>query len=357
MRSLRRPLLVAVVFCAALCGAAAEAQTVVLRHVPAGVTFDANLVGGAPVAASTDTFGNSVIAINALARGSELATRIHVLRCDTRGHIVLVDRSAPIPAIEPGCRLQELSSVFVVRRGTTLVIDLGDTPPMVRIAQGPAPSLWLQDIVAASGPVPREAPYRLGVFGGGELSIFRKSALDVCGDAATCQGGDTTLGTTVGVSYWLSPWLGAEASYAKDAALSASGAPDAGASFSSKTDPEIFMLAGKVGLTVNRVGFYARGGANFHRATTTETDVLPNITRTVGGTPTVFPGGTLTTAYRTQGWGWLAGGGMDIRATRRFGVYLDTRFAKLSGTAADSPAIRNTMDVSFQIGLRFALIP
>jgi hypothetical protein len=163
---------------------------------------------------------------------------------------------------------------------------------------------------------------------------------------------------TVGISYWLSPWIGAEASYAKDARLTASGQTSATATFTSETDPELFTIAGKVGMTVNRVGLYARGGANFHRATTLETDVLPNITRTVNGITVILPGGTLATGYRTQGWGWLTGGGLDVRATDRFGIYLDARLAKLSGKARDdSPVVRNTLTMSFQMGVRFSLVP
>jgi len=357
MKSLRRPLLVAAVFCAVLRGAAAEAQTIILRHVPEGVTFDASLVASAAVAATTDPYGNAVIAINSLTRGSEMVARIYVVNCGTGGHVVLADRNAPVPAIEPGCGLRELSGAFVVRRNTTLVVNLGETPPAVRIAQGRAPENWLQDVVAGAGLPPADAPYRLGVFAGGGLSIFRGLSVDACGDSSACRTSNVTQGGTAGVSFWLSPWLGAEISYAKDVRLTASGEPAAGTSFTTETDPEMIMLAGKVGRVVNRVGLYAKGGATFHRATTTETDVLPNITRTVSGIVTVFPGGTLATAYRTQGWGWLAGAGMDIRVTNRFGIYLDGRLAKLSGTASGSPAVRNTLTPSLQMGLRFALVP
>ena len=146
-------------------------------------------------------------------------------------------------------------------------------------------------------------------------------------------------------------------SYAKDAKLTASGQPTASSTFTSETDPETFMVAGKVGMTVNRVGLYARGGANFHRATTLETDVLPSITRVVNGITVIIPGGTLTTGYRTEGWGWLTGGGLDVRATDRLGIYLDARLARISGTARDeSPAVRDTLTMSFQMGLRFSLV-
>jgi len=357
MKSSRRPLLVAAVLCAVLPGAAAEAQTVIARHVPEGATVQANIAGTPAVAATIDPEGNAVVSLDTLDGKAEVSERIYVFACDTRRQIVLADRGAPVPSLGPGCTVRELPGVYVVRRGTTLVIDLEETPPTVRIAQGRAPRLWLKDIEPGSGPLPREALYRLGVFAGGGFSIYRGVADATCGDASGCRAGDATIGTTVGISYWLSPWIGAEVSYAKDAKLTASGQPSASSTFTSETDPETFMVGGKVGMTVNRVGLYARGGANFHRATTLETDVLPSITRVVNGITVILPGGTLTTGYRTQGWGWLTGGGLDVRATDRFGIYLDARLARISGTARDeSPAVRDTLTMSFQMGLRFSLV-
>jgi hypothetical protein len=357
MKSSRRPLLVAAVLCAVLPGAAAEAQTVIARHVPEGATVQANIAGSPAVAATIDPEGNAVVSLDTLDRRTEVSERIYVFVCDTRRQIVLADRGAPVPSLGPGCTVRELPGVFVIRRNTTLVIDLEETPPTVRIAQGPAPRFWLKDIEPGEGPLPREALYHLGVFAGGGFSIYRGVADATCGDASACRARDTTTGTTIGISAWLSPWIGAEVSYAKDAKLTASGLPSSSSTFTSVTDPEVFMVAGKVGLTIDRVGLYARGGANFHRATTLETDVLPNITRTVNGITVIFPGGTLATGYRTEGWGWLTGGGLDVRATDRIGVYLDGRVAKVAGSARDgSPVVRDTLTVSFQMGLRYSLV-
>jgi hypothetical protein len=357
MKSSRRPLLVAAVLCAVLPGGVAEAQTVIARHVPENATVQANIAGSPAVAATIDSEGNAVVALDTLDRRAEVSARLYVFACETRRQIVLADRGAPVPSLGPGCSVRELPGVFVVRRGTALVIDLQETPPSVRIAQGPAPRSWLKDFEPGAGPLPAEALYRLGVFAGGGFSIYRGVADATCGDASGCRARDATTATTIGISYWMSPLLGVEASYGKDAKLTASGQTSPNATFTSETDPEVFMVAGKVGMTVNRVGLYARGGANFHRATTIETDVVPNITRVVNGITVILPGGTLATGYRTEGWGWLTGGGLDVRATDRFGVYLDARLAKISGTARDeSPVVRDTLMMSFQMGLRFSLV-
>src|SRR5690348_5365047 len=98
MKSSRRPLLVAAVLCAVLPGGAADAQTVIARHVPENTTVQANIAGSPAVAATIDSEGNAVVALNTLERRAEVSARIYVFACETRRQIVLADRGAPVPS-------------------------------------------------------------------------------------------------------------------------------------------------------------------------------------------------------------------------------------------------------------------
>jgi hypothetical protein len=97
-------------------------------------------------------------------------------------------------------------------------------------------------------------------------------------------------------------------------------------------DTELYTVSGKFGIPAGAVRLYARGGGVFHRATrvVTQTNDPLNFDDPEGN-PVMVPGGDQTFEVETDGWAWLAGGGIEGWVSPRFALFGDASFFKLDG--------------------------
>jgi opacity protein-like surface antigen len=353
-----RPLVLAAVLGAGTVRVA-TAQTVIVRHAPADTTVQVSFDAQPPVTATPDAAGNARATLDIVPGTDELAARVFLYSCPGVRQVAIVGRDSNMPPMPTGCTRRDLSGIFVVRHTTTLVLNLAEAIPFVLSAPGAPPHEWLRDPQSADEANAAARRVRAETFTaylGSGLSNFRGVTASVCDLGVSCSGGDLSPGFTVGANYWFSPFIAADVSYGKDRILTANGHVGDSFNFTSTVDPEVLMLAAKIGVPVNaRVTFYGKAGANHHRATTTNTDTLTDITVTVDGVSQTLPGGTLKTAYRTEGWGWLWGGGIDIHVTPHIGIYLDGRMLQLKGVSETGEFTRDTVATSVQAGIRLGL--
>jgi len=169
------------------------------------------------------------------------------------------------------------------------------------------------------------------LFAGAGVTNYSDAVSAACGNLTTCSG-DTMLRTVaVGAAFWITPFLGAEVTYAKPALWATSGT-GTGFHFSGTLDSNVLTVAGTVGFPIGRLRLYGLGGTNYHRATSVTTETIDNVTVLVTGASQTIAGGTQTLEHKTQGWNWLAGGGLEAWVTRSFGLYAEAQSARLKAT-------------------------
>jgi hypothetical protein len=370
------PLLAAV--CVLASRGTAAAQTVVVRHVPAKAAVQIIVGDAAPVAAVQDADGNFRATINAIPAGStEISAQVFVDTCEASVRIVLtnVGAEASQPTAGVNClRRQPISGTYVVRSRTSLVVDLSGETPKLLTSQGPAPNLWLHDAAvesrpagatpatgepaAPAAPATNYAPTGLIVFGTGNISNYRTYGQSDCTStaAASCTIKNTVWAGSVGLEYWVSPYIGAFGSLSKERPATTSG--DGGTyRFSSELDTD-FATAGLEGrLPAGRVTIFGTVGATHHRATWTTVNTVDDSTVTVNGVAQTLSGGTETWIVKTQGWHLAFGGGADIWVTKRLGIRGGIDYAifqgnDLGGSQAkiDDSMLSAKFGVVFKIG-------
>jgi hypothetical protein len=316
MTKLLRPLAVAAVFVVSAGAGTAGAQTLIVRRAPIGATIEL-LVNATPAgSAQADAAGDAKVPfdLQALTKKTEIDARVYVDSCDNLRRVAIVERdAAPVPP-ESSCTRQELTGVFLVRRVSSLVVNVGDPVATLLLRQGPYD-------LRPRGPR-RTAPRGFVVFGGGSLISYANALEFGCAGVPTCSGDERGFGYTVGAEYWISRYLSAEGSYIRPPALEVTGSGTA-YRFDSFLEPHLFALAGKVGVPVGPVRFYGRAGFNYHRAESGTTQVTEAVTATVDGVTTTTPGSTETVTANTEGWGWLVGGGIEAWLAPAFAIYAE----------------------------------
>ena len=288
---------------------AAAGQTVIVRHAPPGDTVEAVLnatkVGSGEVTAAGDaTVPLSLSTIN----NTEIDANIFVDACDKLIRIIVVERTKLPDAQQPGCTRRDVPGLYWIRKVNTLVIDVS----------GPAPSLLLIK-GGYSMSAPRQwtkSPAGLVVFGGGSYVKVRDAVTIFCGTVTTCSGKDTGIGPTAGVTYWLTPFVGAEATYMKPRNVTAQGNGET-YRFNSSLDVEVATVAGKVGVPAGPVRFYGQVGMNYHRAKSLTTQTVGDASQTL--------------EMKTKGWSWVFGGGGEVWVGPVFALYGELGFAALKG--------------------------
>jgi hypothetical protein len=301
----------------------ANAQTVIVTNAAPQskfeLVFNADTVGSTSVA----TGGTATIAAGFLTKAGKKETSAHVFvdACTNLIRVLFVEVGLPASG---GCTRKEIAGLFVVRPVTTFVIDVGRVDPVIWLRQGPAPPEWLGP-TSESGE-PREStwgspPIKLVVFGGAGLAQFGDAVSSVCGDVANCSGNNSLLSYRAGAAYWIKPFLAAEVSYLKPKELTVNGT-GTGFNFQSHLKTQMVTVAGNVGVPFGRARLYGQAGANYLRATSTTTE-------------TIDAAGTQTFTFKTEGWGWLFGGGAEVWMTHRVGIYGEFGLAQLKGTAVE----------------------
>jgi autotransporter-like protein len=318
-----RPLVCAAGLIATLCAAAAQAQTVIVRHAAAGSTvelvFNTATAGTATVAAGE----NATIASEVVAKSATGETSAHVFvdACPNQTRVLLVEAGVQPPLQAPGCDRRQVAGLYGVTKATTFVIDVAHPEPVMWLRQGPAPPSWLVDYAEGVSPGPSmdAAPIHFVLFAGGAIARFTDATSTACGTLDTCTGDDTGIGYRAGAAFWIKPYLAVEASYVKPKRLTATGT-GTGFHFDSTRKTELGTLAGVFGIPIGRGRIFGQAGGNYHHATLTTNETIDAF-------------GSQTQVLETAGWGWLFGGGAEVWLNHLLGLYAEFNLAKLKGSA------------------------
>ena len=288
----------------------AQAQTVVVRNVSPGETIEVFVnetkSGSGTVAANG--IAQVAIDLRAATGATELDSRIYVDVCDKLRRISIVNRNIQPPAKADGCERREILGVFWVRQRSTLAIDAGSVIPTMLLRQG--------NYDPTAGTVRVMAPTGIVVFLGGGMSEFANIVSNQCGLVADCSGDSNVISVTGGVDLWLTKWLGVEGGYTKPKKVSVLGAQGT-FKFTDTLDAHLITAAGKIGIPIGRARMYAKGGGLFHRATISSAVTINEQEQTV--------------RLKTEGWGWLAGGGIEVWTGHKFALFGEVQVGKLKG--------------------------
>jgi hypothetical protein len=321
--------------CVALAGLAlacsavtARAQAVVVTNVPRNSTVE--LVRDDTVVASTTASAEGVARV-AVPEASRVQQDIDGLLfvdvCGDNRRVLIVQRSRQAAPLEPGCTREEIPGLYLIRGVSTLSIDASVSPPRLLLRQGS---------FDPTRPARAWALVPIGfVFSAGAgLDMFSDPKASACGNVADCS--DDGIGTTFtgGVAFWPMNYVGAEVMYVRPRQWNARGAGD-DFTFTDTLDAELLTVGALAGGPVGPTRIYGRIGGSYHRATRSMTETIDEQTITVDDVTYRVQGGTTTLAYRTQGWGWMFGGGLELWLSRYVGVYGDVTFAQLRGSDSD----------------------
>ena len=309
MRALRGLALGAAFTCVA---GVVGAQTVVVRNVPGGETIEVFVNSAKAASGVTDAVAGGVqLTIDPkVGVPKDMDSRVYVDVCSKLRRIHIVDRNLLPSAKEDGCDRREINGIFLVRPRTTLAVDAGSIIPTLLLRQG--------RYDPTAGKVRLLAPKGLSVFGGGGLVQFDNPVRFSCGTVQDCDGDATVLGLVAGADFWVTPWLGVQGEYMKPRKITTQGAGGF-FKFTDTYDVHLIALTGKVGLPIGRARLYGKGGALFHSATTTSVDTIADVDQTL--------------KLRTEGWSWIAGGGIEVWITKKFALYADADFGRIRGDA------------------------
>jgi hypothetical protein len=280
-----------------------QAQTLIVRGAPAGQAVEV-LVNEARVAAGTaDEQGDAVIDWQLPGGEDEMDARIAVDICGSTHRIRLMDRNLIPKPQETGCERRDVVGVFLVRRVTTLVVTVDRAIPRVLLRQR---EVTIEQLDAP--PVPRRVPTGLVVFGGLGIGLFRDQVDIMCGTVSTCNGDSTGIAYTGGAEIWFARALALEGAVMR---TPRPGAEGGGGSFlfESQLEPTLVVtVAGKAGVPVGPMRFYGKGGGIYQRSKLVTEQSMEE---------------TLSMAFETRGWGWLAGAGLEGWISESFGIYVE----------------------------------
>ena len=319
----------------------AAAQTLYVRKAPQGSTIEAVLNSTKAGSAQADENGDVRIPIDLLThtKKNEIDARVFVDTCDQNRRVIITERDAAPPPPEPECTRQEITGVFLIRRVSSVVVNVGGPVATLLLRQG---SYSLR----ARGPR-RSAPMGLVAFGGATMVNYA-DALDFgCSGVPICSGDDSGFSYTVGAEYWFSKYVSAEGGYFKPPDLTIEGSGE-GFNFDSFLEPHLFYGAGKIGVPAGPIRFYFKAGFNYHRAESGTRQHIDEFSVTdENGVTTVTPARTTTVNADTSGWGWLLTGGAEAWIGRRFAVYGEYGGAGIKGDSefADQGRIDNRITI------------
>jgi hypothetical protein len=326
------PALLAGAIVATVGASTAAAQTVYVRGLSPGTPVEVTL-GPASASGKAGADGVASVPLKAVEESTaEIVVHVHVDACGAGWRIALAERAIDAPPPAPGCRRTDVAGAYVLRRVTSVVIDVTTPTPDLRISQGPVPSAWLTSQAAPERPhqVSFETPTGLMFFGGAGLAHANDAVQVFCGAVQPCSGKSSRPIFEGGATYWITPFVGAIATYMKPNNFTADGT-GTGFRFSSELDAEVLTFAGAGGVPIGRVKPYGLAGLNYHRAVSRTVQITDPVTVTVDDAPVILPGGTQTFEFETTGWGWLFGGGVEVWTGSRLAIYGQVEWAGLKG--------------------------
>ena len=299
----------------------AEAQTVMVRNAPPAATIELVVNSATAATATADPTGGATLSTNlqTTTAKTEIDANVYVDVCpDNLRRIIIIERGQPATAQPQGCDRRDTGALFLIRRVSTLIVNVGGTVPTVVLRQGPV-RLGPRRI--------RRAPQGLVLFGGAGRSSTRETVTVACGNVVECSGEDSGVAVNAGVDFWLTRYIAVEASYFKLSDVEVSGS-ESTFTFTSALDAELATISGKVGVPLGPVRLYGKIGTTYHRALFSTTQSIGDVAQTL--------------ELGTQGWGWIFGGGGEIWVAPAFALYAELGRAALKGGGRDGA--EGTMD-------------
>src|SRR5215212_1167666 len=205
-KSLRLLAVAAALLLTASAGIAA-AQTLIVRRAPIGSTVELVVNSTKAGSAQADAGGDVKIPFTMPARAgsSEMDARVYVDTCGEMRRVTIAERDMPPAPPESSCARQEITGVFLIRRVSSVVVNVGDPIATLLLRQG---SYSLRP----RGPR-RQAPAGLVVFAGGALVTYANALEFGCAGVPTCSGDDRGVGYTAGAEFWVTRYLAIEGAY------------------------------------------------------------------------------------------------------------------------------------------------
>jgi len=303
----------------------AAAQTVYVRTTP-GLNVELDVNSQKINTLSADAIGTAEFTLNLFPTKDKIEADVHVFAdvCGNLRRVILVEAgNEPAPA-DSGCRRTPVRELLAIRPETSLVVNVDETSATVLIRQGPPAPWWI-----GKGPAPSEGgsswdPVPKGLILGGSIGLGRFSNINttVCGDASSCTNKKLHADVSADVAFWLTRNLAGAVSYTRLTNVHASGS-GTNFTFNTSVDTAVITLGGKVGGQAGPIRLYVMGGANYLLAASTTSETF-----TASATTTAATG---TLAFKANGWGWVAGGGMETWPTSRLGIFLDLKYMKIQG--------------------------
>ena len=350
MRAPWRPLAMAAVL-NLIVAAAAAAQTVIVTKAPPGSTVEVVVNSTLAATVTADSAGVATIPLTPEVRGGKTESDAYVFveYCDSLRRVILIE-----PGMEgyPGgqCPRKEVPGGYVIRQATTLVVNVSEAAPSVLVRQGKAPVAWLTDDVDRPPAAKRDFSGSRGLYGfgaGGMSSISDVTAV-ACG-AQACSGGSTAATFSAGATFWYKPFLGVEASWLKPTDLRLTGGTTA-YEYVTTLRTDILTIVGKLGVPMSYVRPYGFGGLTFTRSHWKTTETINDQTATIDDVEVVYPGGTQTFNLYTQGWSWIAGGGLEGSVGKRGLIFGEGGWANVRGSDRQGGEGRTEQRVFYFIG-------
>lgn len=305
----------AVVFGAARLG---SAQTVYVRNAAAGSNVEVVVNAASAGTGVADAQGEVKIGFTLPQGKSEMDSNVFVDNCATLRKVVIVDHARQPPPPAEGCDRREIPGIYWVRPVNTVVVDVGGATPTLLLIRGD----YTPPVPAAEGEENRPArpvPTGLVMYAGAAYSNYRDAGILACGNASPCSPKTAGLTYSFGADVWLTRFIGFEGSYMRPHQVKASGGD--GFKFAHTLDSDVWTIAGKGGAQAGPVRIYGKGGLNYHEATNKTSETIEPLTQTF--------------EYKTTGWSWVFGGGMEawIGTHQRMAIYGDAGIMRIKGDA------------------------
>jgi hypothetical protein len=345
-----------VAFAAWASAAVASAQTVYVRNAPPGATIELVVNSTNLPAATADANGDATVPVRL--PGSAIETDVHVYAeaCGNVRRILLVERGLQPPTSAQPCDRRDVFGFFVLRFGTSLVVDLEHPDPAVLIRQGPPPASWFARGEAAEPSHWTGAPPPKGLVLSAGLGFAASGGAQdiVCGAVAECVSNDFNPALSLGATFWIKKAFGVEIGVLRPNDVTGSGNGDH-FRFNTTRQARLLTLGGNIGVSSGPARIYGRGGADYHGATLSTNETIDDVTITAAdGTTSIAKGGSQSFELKTAGWGWYAGGGVEIWLKPYAGFYAEGTRIKLHGDAlGGAEGSTNEFVTSVIVGVRF----
>ena len=357
MTILRRPIALSAALHLMIGVSLVSAQTVVVRNAPPQATIEFVLNGSVTATATAGADGLATLTATKGALGDRdmMDVFVWVDECGSTRRVTIMNRVEQPPPAE-GCRRSQVPGLFLLQRISTILVDIETGSPTLRLRQGQLPEEWLRPPTTSAAKEPRIsiAPRGAILFGGAETAGFGGVLEPACGDVTGCSAG-RAISFAGGLTYWFSQYVGAEASYVRPSRIDVTGSGDR-FRFDSDMDGGLVVFAAKGGVPIGRIRLFGTIGVDRHRATFTTHETIDDTTTTIAGVSQTIPGGTTTLQWRTEGWGAVFGGGVELWFTTSIGIYGEVARLQLKGTEDGvGEAQTDKMKTALVIGGRYRL--